>query len=192
MMMTILAQDIIQELQHTGTNQANMAAVHVDVAVTKKPYFVDKAIAITESGVYPSDVIGKSLEQVHLIGFDTLLRLLDPKYYPHHNLAPLESFFEKCRVRVTMRTGDAWGGLDGQNAYVKALADRTIEERGGRKEWAKRIELVEGNPEAEQIVSSTKARDAAGKHSHDTLSKLVTKEMKRYILDEKLYSNDQM
>lgn len=190
-MMTILAQDIIRDLDEARTNGTDEVAVHVDVGVTKQPYFIDKAIAIEESERYISDPTAKSPEQVHLIGFDTLLRLLDPKYYPPaQTLGSLEPFFEKCRVRVTKRPGDAWGGMDGQDAYVEALANRTIEERGGRKEWASRIELVEGEPEAEGMVSSTKVRDAARRHDHENLSTLVTKGIQSYILDGHLYVDE--
>lgn len=189
-MMSIFAHDIIRDLDEARTKVGEEAAVHVDVGVTKNPYFMDKATAITESGRYLSDVMGKSPEQVHLIGFDTLLRLLDPKYYPpNRGLGPLELFFEECRVRVTMRTGDAWGGMDAQDAYVKALADGMIEEKGGRKEWASRIELVKGRSEAEVMVSSTKVRDAARRHDHETLCMLVTEGIKCYILNNQLYAD---
>lgn len=189
-MMTILAHDIIRDLDQPSTKEGQEAAIRVDVAVTKHPYFIDKASAIEESGTYLSHGIGKSPEQVHLIGFDTLLRLLDPKYYPSdRGLGHLEPFFEKCRVRVTMRPGDAWGDVDAQDSYVKALSHGMIEEKGGRKKWATRIELVKGRAEAGLTVSSTKARDAARQHDPETLGTLVTEGVKCYILDGQLYDS---
>lgn len=190
-MMSIFAQDVIRGLGEARTNENGDAPVRVDVGVTKKPYFLDKAAAIDGLENYlAADEMGETLEQVHLIGFDTLLRLLDPKYYPpNRTLRPLDPFFEKCRVIVTKRTGGEWGRTDEQDAYVKALADGMKEEEGGRKEWASRIELIEGRPETE-TVSSTKVRDAAGRHDHETLCNLVTDGVKRYILDNHLYVDE--
>lgn len=181
----------MRHLDQARTKEAERAAVYVDVGITKHPYFIDKASAIEESGAYLSNMTGKSPEQVHLIGFDTLLRLLDPKYYPpNRGIGPLERFFEKCRVRVTMRTGDAWGDMDAQDAYVNALADGTIEEMGGRKEWASRIELVKSRSDAGATVSSTKVRDAARRQDPETLCTLVTEGIKTYVLDGQLYADE--
>lgn len=190
-MMTILAQDTIRDLDDPRSKEDNGATVRVDIGITKYPYFIDKASAIDESGAYRSDMNGKGPEQVHLIGFDTLLRLLDPKYYPSsRGIGPLEPFFEKCRVRVTMRTDDAWGDMDAQDAFGKALADGMLEEKGGRKEWASRIELVKGIPATKEPVSSTKVRDAARRLDRETLGTLVTEAIKSYILDTRLYADE--
>ena len=86
----------------------------VNVGVTKEARFVDKMIALEKHGDYAvEDVDGEGkmrpVEQVHLTGFDTLVRLLDGKYYPpEHTLRPLEGLFERHRVRVTRRVDDAW------------------------------------------------------------------------------------
>lgn len=191
-MMTILAQDTIRDLDRARTKEGDGTAVLVDIGITKYPYFIDKASAIEESGAYLSDRTGKGPEQVHLIGFDTLLRLLDPKYYPSgQGIGPLGPFFEKCRVRVTTRTDDAWGDMDAQDAFVKVLADGIMEEKGGRKEWASRIELVKGRSAAREPVSSTKVRDAARRLDPDSLGTLVTEGIRRYILDSRLYVDEQ-
>jgi nicotinamide-nucleotide adenylyltransferase len=193
-MMGLLAEDIVRDVDEgsriDGGGDEEEHVVYVDVGVTTKPYFLDKAVAIEESGCYISEATGKGPEQVHLIGFDTLLRLLDPKYYPDRTLTPLEPFWDKCRVRVTKRIGDLWGGTDRQEAYVRALADGMREEEGGRREWAGRIELVEGTPEREGTVSSTKVREAVRQHDHDTFNKLVTEGVKRHILDNHLYVDE--
>ena len=72
----------------------------VDVGVTKNPYFHHKAPAIAQSGEYPP-----STPQVYLIGLDTLVRLLNPKYYlPATSISPLSSLFSHAtRLRVTKR-----------------------------------------------------------------------------------------
>ena len=76
-MMTLFAQELERE-----------SAVPVDVAVTKLPYFHDKATSVDDSGVYQGEP-----EQVHLTGFDTVIRIFDTKYYPpDHNFRVLEPF----------------------------------------------------------------------------------------------------
>jgi nicotinamide-nucleotide adenylyltransferase len=128
------------------------------------------------------------VEQVHLIGYDTLIRLLDTKYYPpDQNLKPLEGLFEKHRVRVTRRTDDAWGGREEQDEYLRRIAEGEREADGGRREWAQRIELVEGKKEGEEIISSTKVRKAANGKDEQALSKLVADAVASWILKENLY-----
>ena len=184
-MMSIFAEEMANEMAANGDGEG----VLVDVGVTKKARFVDKARAIEECEVYAlNDDGGENVEQVHLTGFDTLIRLLDTKYYPpDYTLAPLEGLFEKHRVRVTRRTGDAWGGCEEQDEYMTKLRSGEMGDQGGRKEWAERIELVEGTKEGEEIISSTKVREASRKSDEVAMMKLVTKGVGRWILDSDLY-----
>ena len=182
-MMSIFAEEMANEMAADG----NAESVLVDVGVTKKARFVDKARAIEECEAYAISG-GETVEQVHLTGFDTLIRLLDTKYYPpDYTLAPLEGLFEKHRVRVTRRTGDAWGESEEQDEYMTKLRSGEMEDQGGRKEWAERIELVEGRKEGEEIISSTKVREASRNGDEVALMKLVTKGVGRWILDSDLY-----
>lgn len=187
--MSIFAEEMVQEMAADSGREG----IVVDVGVTKKARFVDKARAIEECGDFSSvdDEGGKTpVEQVHLTGFDTLVRLLDVKYYPpDHNLAPLEELFEKHRVRVTRRTGDAWGGREEQDEYMTRLQRGKMEDKGGKREWAERIDLVEGRKEGEEIVSSTKVRGASKTRDEVALFRLVTEGVGRWILDENLYAH---
>ena len=57
----------------------------MDTGVTKGAHFVKKARVIEICGHYSAtnDVgVVESLEQIHMMGFDTPLRLLDTKYHP--------------------------------------------------------------------------------------------------------------
>lgn len=186
-MMSIFAEEMVMEM----TAEDGREGLVVDVGVTKKARFVDKARVIEECGEYSSidDERGKKpIEQVHLTGFDTLVRLLDIKYYPPgHTLAPLEGLFGKHRVRVTRRTGDAWGGREEQDGFMTKLQRGQMEDKGGKREWAERIQLVEGRKEGEEIVSSTKVREASTKRDEVVLMRLVTEGVGKWILDEKLY-----
>lgn len=155
----------------------------IDIAVTKHPYFVDKAAAVETSNVYPTP-----LEQIHLTGYDTFIRILNPKYYPpNHTLEPLSSLFEQHRLRVTLRPGDDWGGREEQEEYLARLARGERESEGGRREWAKKIQLVEGRAPGAPSVSSTKAREAA-RSAVDDLKWLVPESVRQFLLSETPYS----
>ncbi|KAL9027427.1 MAG: hypothetical protein Q9196_004046 [Gyalolechia fulgens] len=186
-MMALFAQDIVSEYDASGRTGAAEDTLGVDVGITKKPYFHDKTIAIEESRCYTDPKTAEQPQQVHLLGFDSMIRLLDTKYYPpQHTLAPVNALFEKHRIRVTRRTedDDKWGSKEQQDQYWEALArgDREIE--GGRKEWAERIEMVEGEGDP---VSSTRVRESAGKGEWENVEKLVSHSVRRWIESEGLY-----
>ncbi|KAL9115402.1 MAG: hypothetical protein Q9227_000723 [Pyrenula ochraceoflavens] len=180
-MMTLMAADAVE--QCNASLQSDLA---VDVAVTKKPFFHDKAAAIDESRVYGDEIP----EQIHLLGFDTIIRMFNTKYYPpEHTLAPLEPFFSKHRLRMTYRPDNGWDGAKEQQKYVQDIADGHREHEGGKKEWAKQIDLVEGKREGEETISSTKAREAA-KAQSSGLEKYVSPSVREWIASERLYIED--
>ena len=183
--MCLFARDVLR-----CVNPKKMSgSIGVDIAVTKLPIFVDKVEEIEKSGVYgdPGEV-----EQVHLIGFDTLVRLLDTKYYPpRHTLEPLEKLFGSHRVRVTKRTGDNWGGVLEQDRYVRKLVDGEREEEGWKKQWVEKTELVEGRQADEEVISSTKVREAVKAGDRSMLEKAVSQEVAKWIFDEGLYKEDE-
>ncbi|MCJ1468376.1 hypothetical protein MMC07_007004 [Pseudocyphellaria aurata] len=187
-------------------------AATVDVGVTKMPYFHDKAAAIAASGVYddhlaPNGGSGEDtvhhdkLEQVYLVGFDTLIRLLDSKYYPpSRTLRALDPFFNTSRVRVTRRTdGDSGSGKGGdrdlQGEYVRALAAGEREGEGGRREWARRVRLGgrsgEDGKQYKEATSSTMVREAMIRGDEETMKRLVSEEVGKFILDLEIYRQDE-
>ncbi|KAL4785718.1 hypothetical protein BJX76DRAFT_157859 [Aspergillus varians] len=182
-MMQLCAQDLLAFLESRIPPADKHLLPVVDIGVTKKPYFVDKAAAIDAAGVYP-----QSLEQVHLTGYDTLIRIFDTKYYPpDHTLAPLEPFLSKHRLRVTVRPDSDWGSKAEQEAYLADLAQGGRESEGGKREWAQKIRLVEGNKHKKQSISSTKAREAIQMNPQD-LDWLVPAKVRDFVLSEQPYS----
>ncbi|KAI9848212.1 MAG: hypothetical protein M1837_000886 [Sclerophora amabilis] len=180
-LMTVFASDLLGVLSST----AGPTPV-VDIGVTKFPFFHDKARAISESSFYNPD---PPPEQVHLAGYDTLIRILNPKYYPpSHTLAPLSPFLDRHRLRVYYRPGDEWGGKEDQEEPLRDLAEGRREKDGGRREWASRIDLVGPMSSNEEGVSSTKIRNAIQKGDHEALTTLATKSVADWILQENLYT----
>ena len=186
-MMSTFAEDLVRSVQEQCVDDRKESqTLIVDVGVIKTPLYLDKASVIDQSGEYGTPNAGP--EQVHLTGYDSLIRLLDTKYYPpDHTLQPLESLFSRHRIRATRRIGDKWGGRQEQDAYLQALAHGDSESQGARREWATRIDLVDGISEGEESVSSTKVRDAANRKDPGALSKLVTDGVRDWILDQELY-----
>ncbi|KAH6674522.1 hypothetical protein B0J14DRAFT_43101 [Halenospora varia] len=177
-MMEILARELLLKFKADEE-------IGIDIAITKFPYFAEKAKSIEEE-------YGEA-EQVHLIGYDTLTRLLDTKYYPpDHNLRPVRELLAKHRVLVTYRTDDQWGSEKEQDDFVINIAEGGLDDRGGTKEWVRecRIVMMEGRKEGEAVVSSTKVRDAAKRGDREALRSLVTDGVAEWIMTESLYTND--
>ena len=163
--------------------------VEVDLAVTTMPYFNKKAAAIEESGFYEVDETVP--EQEFLAGFDTVIRVFNPKYYTEvveEGVSPmksaLEPFFDSARLRVTMRPDDEWGSEEEQEAYVRGLEEGKLDEVGGEAAWAKRIELVKGDDGVGVSSSKVRAMVEAGE---TRLEELVGEDVKEWIEEEGLY-----
>lgn len=195
-MMEVFARDLLSYLTTKATgcvstpaglsSESSLILPQVDIGVTKKPYFVDKAVEIEASGVYPN-LPG----QVHLIGYDTLIRIFNSKYYPpDYTLAPLVPFLAQHRLRVTVRPDDEWGGTDDQLAFLHNVARGGLGHEGGRSEWAQRIQFVEGKKPGELSVSSTKAREIAkARVNLHVLELLVPRGVCDYLVSQHPYDD---
>lgn len=185
-MMTIFSQDILSNIP------SNHTAVPIDIGVTTAPYYTDKSAAIESAEGqewYPS----QPLRHVHLVGYDTLIRFFGAKYYVEKFDPPfsaLNPFFDAGhRLRVTLRPQDSAGGsIEEQKAFLQRLEDGEMEAEGGKKEWAKQLELVEPTPEAG--VSSTKIREAAKVGDWETEERLCTPGVAQWVHREGLYEED--
>ncbi|KAK9248638.1 hypothetical protein V1506DRAFT_528469 [Lipomyces tetrasporus] len=139
----------------------NTNKVNVAVGITKHARFVDKADGVF--GMFPAVE-----EQVYLTGYDTLIRLLDAKYYPNQTLEQaLGEFMARCKIVCFIRDNPKWGTAADQVRFVDDI-------RAGTKPdvpqaWASRIWLLSyyaghhGGPTNLDLalVSSTAARAAA-------------------------------
>lgn len=198
--------------------------VCIDVALTTLPYFHEKSAVISESDFYkpareeregdqPGDGGGENgedqvqneppPEQVILAGYDTLVRIFDPKYYGSSTepsevgsagqtaiCKALDPFFRRAKLRVTMRTDAEWGGRHEQTEYLdRLMSGEGLEKIGGKRDWASRIEMVHGREDGQPIVSSTLAREAAKGRDWDRLAGLASPEVKKWVEQEKLYTD---
>lgn len=188
-----------EEATHANAEtQEDEATLPVDIGLTTHPYFHDKSAAIAASPDYDFAFAQTGSEgephtsQIFLAGYDTLIRIFTPKYYappvPEAGIDPpqqpaktpmqmaLDPFFARAQLRVTMRTDADWGGREDQLGYVERIMHgKELEEVGGRREWARRVELVEGMSGDVDggTVSSTLAREAVKAGDWGRLRELV-------------------
>ncbi|KAK1761525.1 hypothetical protein QBC47DRAFT_370341 [Echria macrotheca] len=178
----------------------------IDIALSTRPYFHEKSAAIATADFYNVGSTGGPTEQVILVGYDTLIRIFNPKYYgpppaeaevrSESGSSPSETpmqkalgpFFARAKLRATLRTDDEWGTSAEQRAYLDNLLHGDgLTRVGGSQEWASKIELVEGRKEGEDVVSSTYARTAAKARDWERLDKMVTPEVRAWITKQELY-----
>lgn len=183
-MMTLFAQDLL-----SGITETTHQAMSVDVGITKAPYYTDKSAAIEADG---SEWYPNSPRHVHLIGFDTVTRFFNPKYYRDSHdppLSALEPYFSSGHaLRVTLRPDDEYGSESEQRAFVERLENGDMESDGGRSEWASRVELVE--PVEAASVSSTKIRKAAKAGDWNAVDGLCTVSVAAWVKAMELYTDD--
>ncbi|RYP26699.1 hypothetical protein DL767_007929 [Monosporascus sp. MG133] len=178
------------------SSRGDFGIVGIDVAVTTEPYFHSKATAVAASDFYTRSARAPETpaEQVYLTGFDTLIRIFNPKYYDADGsmAAALDRFFARSSLRVTMRPDAGWGDAEEQRKYLDRLQrGGGLAEIGGRAEWAQRVEMVDGRGDGDPVISSTKVRDAVAGQDWDTLRTLVSDRITEWIRKEGLYSQDE-
>ncbi|KAI1851786.1 hypothetical protein JX266_003248 [Neoarthrinium moseri] len=195
-MMYLFALELLRIRRVPGVELGDKEAEAVDIAVTTEPYFHSKSGAVAASDFYRGSGDGggeAAPEQVYLTGFDTLIRVFDPKYYPDNSMRrALDPFLTRSRLRVTMRTDADWGDAVAQRAYLESLRGGRLDEVGGRAEWADRVDMVEGRREgeAEAVISSTKVRQAVRGRDWAGLRELVSDGVAEWIETEGLYNED--
>jgi nicotinamide-nucleotide adenylyltransferase len=195
-LMTIFAEDLSRHLKTAKSpERPDVADISIDIGLTKEPYYSDKSVAIEETmpPFYSSNPI-----HVHLVGYDTLIRFCNPKYYPKYDppLSALKPFFDAGhKLRVTQRPADAsdessneFGTVEEQKKYLQRLRDGDEEKSGFESVWGQNIDMAE----AEQGVgiSSTRVRNAAKEANWEVVSDLCTEGVAAWLQDQSLYSED--
>jgi nicotinamide-nucleotide adenylyltransferase len=195
-LMTVFAEDLSRHLKSAGQPaDSEIADISIDIGLTKEPYYSDKSAAIkaTTPPFYSSDPI-----HVHLVGYDTLIRFCNPKYYPKHDppLSALGPFFDAGhKLRVTQRPTDPsdessneFGTVEEQEEYLRRLRDGEQKEVGFEPAWGKNIDMAEA--EDGVGVSSTRVRNAAKEGKWDVVDELCTEGVAAWLKDQSLYSED--
>lgn len=141
------------------------------IALSKYPRFVDKAKEVAIA--FPS-----AKELVWLVGYDTLIRILDKKYYSGSVEESLRPFWEKNRLVCAIRGDEVV-----EREYVERIGRGEVE--GVPKTWTEYVKVIEPVGKEE---SSTRAREAAFLGQWEELSVVVPEDIAEYIQAEKLYT----
>ena len=162
-MMELLAKRIERFKQEVGAL----------VALSKRPKFVDKAKDVIEA--FP-----KVQEVDWLVGYDTLIRILDKKYYTDSLENSLSAFWEKNRLICAMR-----GDETVERAYLDTIRAGMVD--GVPKSWARYIKIID--PVGKEH-SSTRARKAVCKGELEELARVVPEDIAEYIRSKNLYREE--
>lgn len=169
----------------------------VAVCLTTHARFVDKFNQLDAAAAGQAHAQAQGKEVVFLAGFDTLVRILDPKYYSGVPLSQaLGGRFQSCvRFMVLARMSDesadmaavvgGAGGWAEQAQYVARIAAGDLP--GVPALWARRIDIVQATAESLGI-SSTGVRRAAVAGEKETLEAMVPKPVALYIYENKVYT----
>jgi len=198
-MMTLFAEDMAARIAETrpgyvaGGDRAAVEMwqpVPIDVGVTSRPYYNDKTAAIEATGTYASS--GPGPKHVHLVGYDTFVRIFTARYAAEHEppFSALDDFMARHGLRITLRAGEDYGDEAAQRGFLERLRRGEMEEDGGRREWAERIEMVDEDKEAVD-VSSTDVRKAVQRRDWKVVDKLCTARVARWIREKGLYSESE-
>ncbi|OAG07339.1 uncharacterized protein CC84DRAFT_1088062 [Paraphaeosphaeria sporulosa] len=193
-LMTVFAEDVLRNLQGSSSASEDTKNVSIDIGLTKEPYYTDKSVAIAAEApeIYASKPI-----HVHLVGYDTLIRLCNPKYYAEYKppLSALKPFFDAGhKLRVTQRPYDKndssskeFGTVEDQEKYLQNIKDGALEKDGFEAGWGENIDMVEGTGMG---ISSTRVRKEAKDGNWDEVGRLCTEGVTAWIREEVLYAED--
>lgn len=201
-MMYRFAEDLSDRLSKSHPSQTpdpeEEEAIAIDVGLTKLPYYNDKTSAI-EASTTDTDHYAGDPVHIHLTGYDTYTRIFAAKYYPNHDppLSALDDFFDKHGLRVTIRA-DAeqgkdergeWGSAQEQRHTIEKLGNGELEDVGGKRVWAEKVDITEGEEEGKG-VSSTRVRKAVKVEDWTTVGRLCTPRVAEWVKEEGLYTTD--
>ncbi|KAF9738529.1 hypothetical protein PMIN06_001684 [Paraphaeosphaeria minitans] len=193
-LMTVFAEDVLRSLQSSSATPEDTKNVSIDIGLTKEPYYTDKSVAIAAEApeIYASEPI-----HVHLVGYDTLIRFCNPKYYAEYKppLSALKPFFDAGhKLRVTQRpcnendpSSKEFGTVEDQEKYLQNIKDGDLEKDGFEREWRGNIDMVEGTGMG---ISSTRVRREAKYGNWDEVGRLCTEGVAAWIRGEGLYEGD--
>ncbi|KAJ4364981.1 hypothetical protein N0V83_008597 [Neocucurbitaria cava] len=195
-LMTVFAEDLSRSLKSaTPSLGADIADISIDIGLTKEPYYSDKSAAIAES---TPPFYSSSPTHVHLVGYDTLIRFCNPKYYSKFDppLSALKPFFKAGHtLRVTQRPSDPsdassneFGSIEEQQKYLQDLRDGELQREGFEPAWGSNIDMAQA--EEGVGVSSTRIRNAAKERRWDEVGQLCTEGVAAWIKNQELYSQD--
>lgn len=160
--------------------------IDVKVGLTNHAKFVDKSKAICSYLSNDKQLSISSIRLSFLVGFDTLIRILNPKYYVPNSLASaLGGFFETSDLFCLTRSDDSIS-LENQFDYLDSIASGDID--GVPKHWSSNIFLSHNESLELSKISSSSIRSNISHNNEEWFNK-VTPDIKNYIANEGIYKD---
>lgn len=193
-MMYLISKDISTQLPEDKPESAH---ANVAIAIVDEPTFVRKAVVLRQflhawiSGLYPPAISPTSDEisipdprLVFLLGFDTLVRLLSPRYYASEAamMDALRLFFSPtggdCYVVYARRNVAELGHMVQEEVEAKTLS--------AAKEFveSERVALISIGVDEQTSSSQVRTKVAL---KDETWRRLVTPSIANYIIQHSLY-----
>lgn len=158
--------------------------VDVKVGLTNHAKFVDKSESIK---AYLNDnlLLTSGTRLTFLVGFDTLVRILDPKYYTTGTLQQcLNSFFEISDLFCLTRN-DGSISLEGQFQYLESMSNGKLENIP--KSWSSKIFLFHNESLRLSEISSSYIRTNIREGKEEWFDKSIP-DIRNYIIKEGIYN----
>ena len=162
--------------------------INISIGLTNHAKFVDKSLSIISyiEEKFP-DIVTPDFKLTFLIGFDTLVRILDPKYYlPDKFSQSLENFMKKTDLFCLTRH-DAVKSLTQQEGYVKEISSGKHEDIPSH--WSNNIFMLPSLNEEIANLSSSSIRKEILSQGHGDLKwrAHVIPEVAKYIDEHDIY-----
>ncbi|EPX73755.1 uncharacterized protein SOCG_02973 [Schizosaccharomyces octosporus yFS286] len=150
----------------------------VSIALCKYPLFAEKCVCLSK---YCSPK-----EQTYLVGFDTLIRILNCKYYPENSIQKvMNPFFERSRIVCFYRETDDPTADELQELYPSKLEKGELQDVA--LEWSSRIQFARLNGNMGKNVSSTAIRKAISSGDEEVQARMIPTEVLSIIKDVNPY-----
>lgn len=158
--------------------------VNVNVGLTNHAKFADKSKSVIEYIKSQNASLISKTKLTFLVGFDTLVRILDAKYYTPEPLSvALGDFFNFSDIFCLTRSDGSFS-IEEQNDYIKSISNG--EKLEVPKQWASNIYLVQNEEADISNISSSNIRSNVQQDNNNWHNK-VTCGIQDYIDRKKIY-----
>ncbi|KAG5420656.1 hypothetical protein I9W82_002537 [Candida metapsilosis] len=164
--------------------------ITVAIGLTKQAMFVNKSLSILDYlDAQEKKTIKPEFKLTFLIGFDTLIRILNPKYYLPDKLSVSLEHFMKMTDLVCLTRHSETVTINQQSVYVKEISLGQHEEIPSH--WSKNIFLLRNMNEEVATFSSSGIRKEI-LSGDPSWKNQVLPEVAKYIEENNLYKENKV
>ncbi|CUM68423.1 uncharacterized protein PRCAT00006146001 [Priceomyces carsonii] len=174
----------LEMMFHMANYLQKSLGLKIGIALTKHARFVDKSIAILD--YLRKEYKVSTIKLTFLVGFDTLVRILDPKYYlPDKLTTSLEDFMNSADLFCLTRNVTSFS-LKDQSTYLDDINQGKFLHIPAH--WSDSIVFPEHADQGVSLISSSSIRKNIRDGKSDWINDVIP-EIKDMIIDENLYKS---